>query len=204
MSKSESQIKKSLSGFLKNNPDASLDKVGNNFLIKNPWGDNTLYFELPNDIKKVRFLNNLYLPPRLIAIFHTKRAELEVIFTALPTDPDFYKRSFKLHLVKETYFCQFANSSKELLSLANIFRQSTSPSQTSYRNLESYQSYLRQRVKGTRKLNVKFRPISFWIKGFKKWDEKKILEKIKELSYIKNFIINTPAAGAKVIGKHLF
>lgn len=91
-----------LAPFLSANPTATIAEVpqssGKRPAIHTPWGDNSLVILIPDEVGPfVEAMNNLYLPPRFTAVWHSDVDSFEVIWTAYHIPPviaDMSSRSF--------------------------------------------------------------------------------------------------------------
>ena len=175
-------IKKELEPFLKNNPFSSVREEGKDYVISNPWGDDTITFLLIKENKSelIDALNNVILPPRFTAIYHLDSNTMEYIFTVIKKDSPYASREFKFILDGKTYNCQFKSSSERLTTLSKSFMPVEEESSTSYRNLWFYAMYVYPELRERFKLREDFFknriPISFFVSGFEKFEEEKIVE----------------------------
>jgi len=182
--------KQQLSTFLKNNPSAYIEEAGkpeNRFrLVRKPWGDISVAFLAGDktsapDAELVKTLNKLYFPERLTAIYHKRRRSLEVLWTAYklgPEDEDIQNRKFEFTLAGKTYVCHFGRSSGELLTLAK-HAAFLSVSETGFRNLQSFSSYIARRDKDPSRYGE---PVSFHIDGIT-WKEEHVLDVVRHINF---------------------
>lgn len=184
------KAKKQFATFLKNNPSARIEEVGkadNKFrLVRSPWGDVSIAFLAGEkasepDAELVKVLNKLYLPERLTAIFHKRRRSLEVLWTAYKLaaeDEEIATRNFEFTLAGKTYRCRFGRSSDELLTLAK-HAAFLSVSETGFRNLQSFASYIARRDKDPARYGE---PISFYINDLS-WKEEQVLDVVRHVNF---------------------
>ncbi len=198
----ENRLSAALASFLTANPYSSvaLDNIEpNNLIIENPWGDQSVeLFVQRTEIyssKLVDALNNVVLPERYIAIYHTDLRSLEVIWTAAPLSDRFsgvFGRSFEFNFENKAHYCKFANSSERLLNIAIQSRPAKS-TDTNYRHLSSFARYagLRKDGNGDEKKYSETGPISFWIDNVELTPELDTL--VSNLNfYLKYYDFNSP------------
>jgi len=137
--------------------------------IENPWGDSTLIIKISdNPEEKAELessLNNLVLPEKYSALFHTSTKEMEFIWTAFsgPEEDESMKREFIFNFGKYEWICGFSKSSDSLINLAKYTMPKKSEGSSSYRNMLSYHIYstLQDEEKPD---DDKSPPYSFWVK----------------------------------------
>lgn len=181
-------LEKQLAPFLQNNPYSSVGKRGRFTCILTPWNDNSLYFLLePKSVSDlIATVNNLVLPPRFTAVYHLDSGTMEYIYDLLETDDPCFARAFKFTLGSRSYSCKFAKTSERLLILAKWFRRTGKQSLREYRNLDLLREYLQ--LVGTKRVYTEdylagAEPISFFVSGFKKWDEDEVMDVSKHLNF---------------------
>src|ERR1700733_869273 len=80
-----------------------------------PWNDATLEIQIPEDSTALEeALNNLILPERFSAIWHSDSKRLEIQYTAFPlrgNQTDMEGRKFTFIFRDQKYECQFDKSS---------------------------------------------------------------------------------------------
>lgn len=133
------------------------------------------------DAELVKTLNKLYFPERLTAIYHKRKRSLEVLWTAYKLgaeDEEIASRKFDFTLRGKTYACQFGHSSEELLTLAK-HAAFLSVSETGFRNLQSFASYIARREKDPARYG---KPLSFHINGIS-WKEEQVLDIVRHLNF---------------------
>jgi hypothetical protein len=195
------EIRTQFSKALKNNPDAKIQQVGNRkkyHVIRRPWDDESVAFLLPEDkpaeLKALASaLNQILMPPRLSAIYHLDRKELEVLFTARTLSDELKvlsTRKFSFHFRGKDLRCEFATSSDRLLLLAKhaLYPQN---SETGFRNLQSFTQYLELEGNATNSakllLETQFaEPLCFFIRGID-WHDEETLEVIRHISFYLNY-----------------
>lgn len=182
--------KRQLATFLKYNSSASIEEIGKGDkrlrLLRRPWGDASVAFivaekDAEPDAELVKTLNKLLLPERLTAIYHRRRRSLEVLWTAYklgPDDEEIASREFSFTLAGKTYECRFGKSSEELLVLAKR-SAFLSVSETGFRNLQSFASYIARRDKDPARYGE---PTSFHINGIS-WKEEEVLDLIRHVNF---------------------
>lgn len=191
-----SEIETQLTSFLALNPMCSISEDGNK--IKMPWGDSSLELIIGNIEKTAPLLNNLFLPERYSAIWHRDTKNLEIIYTAYPLKGKFEcikNRGFSFHYKKKHYKCQFNTSSEQLLEVARLAKPITA-SDTSWRNLISFNQYNQNQAAKSDGAPIPFEsisePISFWIENIE-WEEDIVLDLMEQLNfYMSYFDIHSP------------
>ncbi|NQT80099.1 MAG: hypothetical protein HQ555_06895 [Candidatus Aminicenantes bacterium] len=187
--KVSNDLKKQLEQFLKNNPYSEIEERKGIYYISNPWDDESLSFKIEEEDKSqlIKALNSLILPPRFSAIYHLDSNEIEYIFTLLDKKSPYINRDFEFILEGKTYYCRFANTSEQLLTISKTFRPSGEESDTSYRNLLLFNIFMNQELMQKSKVREDFIvnkiPISFFVKGFDRFEEDKIIEVSKHLNF---------------------
>ncbi|CEF53889.1 hypothetical protein predicted by Glimmer/Critica [Acetobacter ghanensis] len=179
--------------------------------IKNPWGDDSLSIDVPDDPESLASLashmENIFLPERFTAIYHKKEKDLEFIFTAFTLSnaaKEIASRHFSFHLNGKTHICEYAASSDNLIAIAKNIKM-VSQSVTDYRNLQSFMLYAfktdnTESLTSTLSAATIGEPISFWVRNVD-WDDNKILAIVRNLNFMMsyydylspNIIIHTPA-----------
>ncbi len=173
-----------LAPFLKNNVHATISEKQKKLFILSPWNDKSIAFRLNNELVSV--LNNLLLPPRFTAIYHLDSNSMEFIYTLLKEDDPYASREFKFILDGKSYQCQFAPSSERLLVLGKLFIRRPKYSPSDYRHLLEIREY----VEFSKKKRLSFddplvgmKLISFFVSGFSKFDEEKMVDVAKHLNF---------------------
>ena len=183
-------FKKRLAKFLKHNPHAEIVKRGQYFYVQRPWNDESVGFILRHAAELVEALNKLVLPPRFTAIYHLGSKTVEYIYTVLDSDDPCCKREFKFVLSGKPYLCKYREASKELLTLSKHFRRTGRQTLTEHRNLTLLKEYVEFKSKKRVTFEEAFfdmKPISFFISGFKKFDEVEIIEVSKHLNFFMQY-----------------
>ena len=177
---------KRLARFLEHNPHARIAKRGHEFYVERPWNDESVTFVLRHEAELVRALNKLVLPPRFTAIYHLESKTVEYIYTVIDSDDPCCKREFKFVLSGRPYLCKYGKASEELLTLSKHFRRTGRETSTEHRNLTLLREYVgfpsKRRV-AFEEASVSMEPVSFFVSGFKKFDEPEILEVSKHLNF---------------------
>ena len=115
-------------------------------------GDDSLEIYLVRDLDVlIETLNNLILPERLTAVWHLDDQALEIIYTVFPVTPEESARSFTFTHKDNAYRCEFRDSSKRVLMIAESAFPA-GPSSTDFRNLMPFSDYVfaNRGVKGVR------------------------------------------------------
>jgi hypothetical protein len=175
----EASVRSSLEIFFQNNPGSSLEPLNlgeeTRLVVTKPWGDSSLVLEIPTGDYSdfASSLNALKLPERLSAIYHIDSGALEVIWTAYQlnsSNSDLRDRKFDFIHEGKTYPCHFRSASDRLLTLAETWN-SVSPSETSYRNLGSFRSYMAVRDHLPDQDSPFGEPTCFWVEGLDLTDD---------------------------------
>lgn len=185
--------------FLRNNPSSQraqeYNDTENEYIeISNPWGDESLSIIIPqNDAGFDDVLNNIYLPERLSAIWHIDTKRLEIIYTVLPKNntSDSKDRQFEITHRGLKISCKFAESSGRLLSLASNLDLRSGPTETNFRNLQTYYFYMITQTEvdvpsGMQERFSEATPLSFWIDGLS-YDEESIIDFAMHLNFHMNY-----------------
>lgn len=131
---------RSLISLKRNNPKINLEEVGNKYLIKNAWNDESFIFLIPNN-KRIPNFNNIYLLEEFSSILDKKNKSWEFIYTLENEKNEILKRKFNFNFEGETYRCFFGDSSRYLKFFAETFRFATAETKTTYRNLRFFKDY---------------------------------------------------------------
>lgn len=186
-------LEKQLEPFLKQNPYSKIQKKGKTYYVTNPWDDESLSFAVERDSQAdlIAALNNLILPLRFTALYHTDSNTMEYIFTLLGKNSFYLSRQFEFTIDGKTYYCRFKDASERLLLLSKLFRPTGEESTTEYRNLMLLGLYMRPEPKEPSMLEEHFfkdflkerKPVSFFVSGFEKFEEDRIVEISKHLNF---------------------
>jgi hypothetical protein len=195
---------KQLEPFLKHNPYSQIQKKGERYHVVDPWGDESLSFVIEPDsrVDLIAALNNLVLPPRFTALYHLDSNAMEYIYTFLDRNSPYISRVFEFTIDGQTYHCQFGRASERLLLLSKVFTASGEESGTAYRNLRllnMYTTYVQQKklASGEEPSGSPI-PTSFFVSGFEKFEEDKMVEVSKHL----NFFMTYYDGGSPIIVIH--
>lgn len=179
----------SLEQFLAQNPYSSVavppeDEDGIVATVSRPWGDDSLGFFVRDGSEDLyEALNNLVLPERLSAIWHTDSRKLEVIWTTRRLKEvwsDLVGRRFTFTFSGTSHECEFAQSSSRLLALAKYVEPVTT-SDTMFRNMMSFAGYVK--LKDDAELGPSFAtPLSFWISNIE-WDPEDTITLLDNLNF---------------------
>jgi len=185
-------FEKQLAPFLKQNPYSKVQKTKRGYFVINPWNDDSLRFvlEASSQADLIDALNNLILPPRFTAIYHLDSNTMEYIYTLLDKDDPCFSRQFKFTLAGKHYFCKFAEASQRLLTLSKSSERTGKQSTTDHRNLlllREYVEYVGKKRASVEDYFVGMKPISFYVSGFEKFDEDKIVEISKHLNFFMQY-----------------
>ncbi len=187
-------FEKNLAPFLKQNPYSKVQKTKRGYFVINPWNDDSLRFvlEASSQADLIDALNNLILPPRFTAIYHLDSNTMEYIYALLGEDDPCFSRQFKFTLAGKHYFCKFAESSQRLLTLSKSSERTKKYTKTAYRNLveiKDYAEYLTERTIRSFEEDyfIGMKPISFYVEGFKNFDEAIVTEVSKHLNFFMQY-----------------
>jgi hypothetical protein len=192
-----SKYQNEIAPFLERNPFSKVQIVGDSTFVTKPWNDESVSFFLEdwNEEIMVPVLNDVILPPRFTSVYHVDTKTMEFIYTVLPEDDPCAARQFSFRLDGRLYSCKFALSSREVLTLA-ASAAFEGLSLTSNRNLSTVREWLKSRVKNgskarkskeevsTRRALSKKKPMSFFVKGFKKYDEEEMITVSKHMNFL--------------------
>jgi hypothetical protein len=186
--KDTNKIKTKLSTFFTNNPDASLKKEESSYNIINVWNDDTIYFPVNEGSDKlIDVLNKLIFPPHFSAIYHIESNEMEYIFTFLNSEESYFNRKFEFTLDGKIYSCAYKRSSDELLLLVETYKPIEKYIHDDHRNMNMLKIYIRLEKEGGLPKNIRIEPISFYVKGFYKYNEDVLIETSKHLNFFMSY-----------------
>lgn len=208
---SKAIMEKKLKKFLSNNPETKIKKIKDKWAVLNPWGDDTILFLLDHENKNkvIKALNILRMPPCFTAIYHLDTNEIEFIFTLVDSKSEIVNRSFVFNYKGNNYYCSFDHASKRTLILARYFFPTGPESETLYRNLWNLKRFsdptLRKKLEEEQRIFSGKKPISFFIKGFKKYDQGLLIELTSNLNFYMQYydrkspiiILNDPSCDDK-------
>jgi hypothetical protein len=160
--------------------------VGGNTIevIERPWDDPTVILVVSGKKEEAEALNSLFLPRRFTAIWHLDSKDIEVIWTAYKLSPDQQEvagRTFVFTYQKREYKCEFGASSDRLLTLAGMFQPDSNPSDTYFRNLVSFSTFIKADSGDAIGSSVDT-PKSFWIRNVD-LSEKEVVPLIERLNF---------------------
>ncbi|HIH96390.1 MAG TPA: hypothetical protein HA348_02685, partial [Thermoplasmata archaeon] len=184
-------FKKKLKLFLKHNPYSKVQRKKKAHYVVNLWNDRSIAFILKGASQSdlIAALNNLILPTRFTALYHLDSNTMEYIYTLLPKNDPCLSRQFNFVMDDEDYRCKFGDASDRLLTLSKFFRKTGEETRTDHRNLLPFRLYIMEKPKptSTEDYFVGIKPISFFVSGFKKFDEDKIIEVSKHLNFFMQY-----------------
>ncbi|MCR8492786.1 hypothetical protein ABDF71_22715 [Ochrobactrum sp. WV_118_8] len=182
------------------NDEVTFTAVQSNGIVKNAihglWRDKSVGIVIPDSEAEARnVLNNitkLFFPSTLSAIYHKSTRSLEFIWSAFlpsPAGAEVIGRQFEFRFEGRSYQCRFAPSSNELHILAENFIE-LGATETDYRNLRSFRSYLRGQndAKLDRK-GIFGSPRCFWIDNIE-YDEDLIEATLDSLNFYLHYYDN--------------
>ncbi len=158
------------------NEGVSFGKIAFNdserLVIQGLWKDRSVGILLPDGQGQVKTLletiNDLSFPQTLAAIYHHDLRSIEFIWSAFiptPNGAEINGRTFDFRFQEITYPCRFAPCSEKLLALAENFIE-LGQSDTDYRNLRSFRSFVRSQIAPeTERKNIFGSPRCFWLQG---------------------------------------
>ena len=181
--KHDASDEQKLTTFLANNPYSKMTTVksGKDRIpaVSEPWNDESLILLLlpQSKMKAIDALNNLILPPRFSAIYHTDINTIEYIYTRLKQDDPIVSRQFIFNLDNKHYSCKFDKASERLMLIVSCFARKE-VTRTNFRNL----TYLEEESPPGG-----MEPVSFYVSGFDKYDENEILELSEYLNFFMQY-----------------
>lgn len=138
------QVPDGLADFFRTNPESSLEETDENYLVKKPWGDDTVSIRIKkNDGSLLASLNAVRLPTRFSAVWHLGNNDLEFIFGPLKLDNPLNQRKFTFHYEGRSFQCEFGESSQALTLIGNACRPTGPSSDTRHRNIPAIQAIRR-------------------------------------------------------------
>ena len=181
------QLKEKLASYFSNNAYSTIQTVRKEPHLVKPWNDESISFPLTSKTvdEIIPVLNNVILPPRFVALYHTDSNTLECIYTVLDDDDPHSRRSFEFILDSKKYHCKFAKASNRLLILSKYFRR-TGKYSAHYRNLVELQEFMgvtSEKEAGVWNVFMDMQPVSFFIDGFKEYNEETIVELANHINF---------------------
>lgn len=179
-----------LSQFIDQNPEVEVRDQGTDFLIVEPWGDDSVTILVEKSNKTlIDALNKLRLPPRFTAIWHRDSHDIEMIFGPLQSDNALRSRSFEFRYDGSTYKCEYADASARLCALARAADPEGPASDTDHRHLLQVGSFLRfidRASKDDEKEMQKYALTSFWVRGVS-IEEEELPDLARHLNFYMNY-----------------
>ncbi|TGK08993.1 hypothetical protein EHO60_13290 [Leptospira fletcheri] len=183
-----------LGTFLRNNSQSSLKKENEQWIVESPWDDESIHLYIQEKQEIYDCLNNLVLPYKFTALYHSDLKCLEFIYTLQSKDANFEDDNFEFIFDSVTYKCSYKDSSDRLLLVANVFRPSGKETNLGYRNLFLLNAYT-QSLSSTENIEPPFpspdfenlKPISFFIEGIEVYDEQKLVSLAKHLNFYMSY-----------------
>ncbi len=172
-----------------------LEEVEDNKIhIKNLWNDDSflLRFDKLDDLS---FLNDLYFPEDLMAIYSITEGFIEVFAYPLEPDDDIVKRKFNFNYKGKEFKCSWKTPTQSFEKIANAFREEKEESRTYYRNLRTFRDYYKRTElpKFMSKYYDDKQPFNFFIEGDLNFIKDEIIEFCKVLNfYMSYFDRETP------------
>lgn len=125
------------------NPDVLIENETEHYNFKNLWCDETFMIRLKKD-DDLSFLEQIIFPQELSAIYHVDTTTME--FAMAPSSDSNVKSffDFKFWYKGKEFICEYKDTSKRLLSIAEGFREIEDSSISDYRNLREMRDYLRK------------------------------------------------------------
>ena len=168
-----------LAAFAERNAEASVTENADSVTVAKPWGDDSVEFDIPHASSDVfDALNNVRLPPRLTALWHTDSNDIEFIFGAIPATSDLESRVFEIINADSRLKCEYADSSSRLQALAGVVSPA-GPTKSEHRNLLTVRTFTRVQehiTDGSLALR------SFWIRGYT-GTEAELIETCRQVNF---------------------
>lgn len=193
------KIKSALSLYLERHKESSVSPINLGGTIQaaveNPWSDDSIKIFISSEVEPVvHILNKVRLPERFSAIYHINEKKMEFIYTAYPLPKKHThvkNREFTFNFQGKSYPCKFSTSSDELLIIAEYSRP-VSDSTTSHRNLQSFNTYARNKSNTSLNSSTPLgEPLSFWV-GNVDWnnenDEENIVTLAENLTFFMSYL----------------
>jgi hypothetical protein len=184
-------FEKKLAPFLSQNPYSKIEKRGKSYYVTSAWNVESVSFVLEPDSESdlINALNNLILPPRFTAVYHSDTNTMEYIYTLLDRNSPYLSRQFEFSIEGKTYHCAFKDASDRLLLLGKLFRPTGEIED--YRNLAQLSMYTNPDILKTLGLEDDFlrdsKPVSFFVSEFEVFDEEKIVEISKHINFFMRY-----------------
>lgn len=105
----------------------------NKIHVRNLWNDDSFFlrFDKTDDLN---FLNDLFFPEELMAIYSLSDGFIEVFAYPLDPEEDLIKRAFNFNYKGREFKCCWKTPTKSFEKIANAFREEKEESRTYYRN----------------------------------------------------------------------
>jgi len=148
-------------------PKVILEEVEENKIhIKNLWNDDSFFLRFDKTVD-LNFLNGLYFPEDLIAIYSLTDGFIEVFAYPLDPDDDLIKRAFNFNYKGKEFKCCWKTPTKSFEKIANAFREEKEESHTYYRNLRTFRDFYKRAElpKFMSKYYEDKQPFNFFIEG---------------------------------------
>lgn len=164
--------------------------------IENLWEDNSFYLEFDANETDLSFLDDLYFPKELYAIYSVNDNFIE--FFGFPSDQDSeqFNRVFKFNYLGHTYECKWGSPSKQCETIFRAFSKdqtkNSNYSEQQYRNIEEFHTYYflqenKEYEKYFQKLYGNKVPLNFFINGPINKIEKDLILFCKHLNFYKKY-----------------
>ena len=139
------KIPTSLETFKSNNDSIKIEILEENYLITNPWNDDSVHLLLTKN-ENCDLLKNIILPEELVAIYHEKDSRLEIIAGPMFKDHTLFNRLFEFNYNGKTYKCFTSEVTPELKFIAEHFVVADTFTNSYHRNLPMLRDYFTHRM----------------------------------------------------------
>jgi hypothetical protein len=159
----------------------------NKIHVRNLWNDDSFFlrFDKTDDLN---FLNDLFFPEELMAIYSLSDGFIEVFAYPLDPEEDLIKRAFNFNYKGREFKCCWKTPTKSFEKIANAFREEKEESRTYYRNLRTFRDFYKRTElpKFMSKYYVDKEPFNFFING----DFSVIKDEIVDFCKVLNFYLS--------------
>lgn len=159
----------------------------NKIHIRNLWNDDSFFlcFDITEDLI---FLNELFFPEELMAIYSLSDGFIEVFAYPLDPEDDLIKRAFNFNYKGKEFKCSWKTPTNAFEKIANSFREEKEESRTYYRNLRTFRDFYKRTElpKFMSKYYEDKEPFNFLIEG----DFSDIKEEIVNFCKVLNFYMS--------------
>lgn len=116
------------------NPTIELKTDGDRYIVEKPWNDDSIILSFKKGTNLTP-LKGIVFPEELIAIYHSTKQKLEIIYGPLNENEPEFNRGFDFLFKGYKFKCSYSKSSKTLELIAKSFKEGKVQNEGNYRNL---------------------------------------------------------------------